>query len=748
MPQLRYINYNAFSSNGNSSSTISMGALPALEYIHNSAFYGFPGNLTISAGDMPVMHTIYSSAFYNNPNLASTITFGAMPSLLRVHSSAFHAFKGTLVILAGDVLKMTQIDSDAFRDAGNSASEVTFSKMSSLTYVYEGRITSFISTVSTFYGFLGVASLTGPFTSYTDPCANLGVPGTTVFAVGQVPLTTMLQTAIDAGNATADEVTCIARWEFSTYTEDIFLNEPFPNLTVIGRHAYQNYKGLLNFTIGQPPKWTELGRHAFYQHSNADSIVTLGGNMSALKSIGQGAFQQFKGTALLTSLPALEMIEGHAFDDFAGFLQITAGDMVNLTSIGPSCFRSCNQDAIVSIGALPTLENIQSYAFYYFRGTLQIAAGDMHQLVYVAYRAFAHCNNPDTSVDIGAVPSLQRIENYAFQSFGGTLRISANGMPELIYFGYASFNSFGGAMHIAAGNLSKLIYVGAHAFSSCKNPNSTVSIGAVPSLERIEYNAFDAFGGNLQITSGGMQALSYIGRYSFYNCNHPDSFVDFGDAPSLGRIEVHAFQYMEGTVHIDAMVSLSYIDDCAFQFFQGTLHIAAGPMPKLTFIDYKAFYDNPNPNSTITLGAMPALEIIKRSVFSKFSGRLNITAGDVPQLIELAPECFRYADNPSSEVTFTNMTGLSTVYEAYTFDGFVAVVFVTVVAVFVLSVTVVAVMVVSVAVVAVLVVSVTVVNVVVVVVVTVVPLLLVGGAIVVAPSSATDVVASVVSILS
>eukprot|EP00729_Bicosta_minor_P012376 gene12376-6580_t len=158
--ELTTIGWAAFRDVSNVASTISFGALPNLTSVGSYAFQQMVGVLTIDAGDCAELSTIGQQAFsidthdiYGYPsgvsNPASTVSFGALPKLASVGEKAFNSMTGVLTIDAGNCAELTTIGSDAFRSVSNAASTISFGALPKLTSVSE----------HTFYGMKGALTI-------------------------------------------------------------------------------------------------------------------------------------------------------------------------------------------------------------------------------------------------------------------------------------------------------------------------------------------------------------------------------------------------------------------------------------------------------------------------------------------------------------------------------------------------------------------------------------------------------------
>jgi hypothetical protein len=219
-----------------------------LAYVGSSSFRDFKGVLTIDAGDCELLSEFGSSSFSSISNAASSVSFGKLPALRSIGSRSFYDFKGVRTITAGDCELLSEFGDFSFYGISNAAPSVSFSKLSNLTTA-RSKI---------FQSFKGTASLTGPFTSWTGPCTNLRAPGTSIYAVDEIPLT---QATYAAGMKT-DDITCVPDYEFLSYAGDVQLGA-MPRLAYIGSNSFREFKGVLTITAGDCELLSEFGDESF-----------------------------------------------------------------------------------------------------------------------------------------------------------------------------------------------------------------------------------------------------------------------------------------------------------------------------------------------------------------------------------------------------------------------------------------------------------------------------------------------------
>eukprot|EP00729_Bicosta_minor_P000843 gene843-7315_t len=336
-----------------------------------------------------------------------------------------------------------------------------------------------------------------------------------------------------------EQVQCILPGAFWDYNGDVTLDQGMPNLVSIGEYAFrvryddsipQSYSGTL--TIGGSfPLLSTIGRSAFGNAGNANSkIELLGGLMSNLASIGNGAFSRFGGTLTFTgSFPLLSTIGYAAFNAFGNSgnanskIELLGGLMPNLTSIGCRAFsrfggtlefmgtfpllsrigasfgsdceglvfeRISDANSKIELIDMPALTSIDGNAFYGFNGTL-IVSGSFPLLASIHEEAFKFAGNDDSRIEwVDGLPKLVGIADSAFHSFRGTVAFS--------------------------GSFPLLSNIGSSAFLSAFSANSKIELVGelVPQLAAISEFAFLSFGGRLVI-NGSFPNLANIGNLAF-----------------------------------------------------------------------------------------------------------------------------------------------------------------------------------------------------------------------------------------
>ena len=173
---------------------------------------------------------------------------------------------------------------------------------------------------------------------------------------------------------------------------------------------------------GTFPVLTRIGQHAFTFAGDAKSTVILAG-LSALASIEVGAFLDFKGTLILRgSFPNLVAIRNSAFYNMQSIrsaVELTGG-LTQLAAIGSDAFNNFKGTVVIS-GEFPLLSDIGKYAFYRadnVNSTVELRAGLPALATFDEYVFAAFGGTLDV---MGDFPRLSRINDSAFFGTGNAL---------------------------------------------------------------------------------------------------------------------------------------------------------------------------------------------------------------------------------------------------------------------------------------------------------------------------------------
>lgn len=523
---------------------------------------------------------------------------------------------------------------------------------------------------------------------------------------GAVPLTKALYAEIASGEKDCKIVTSIPPNGFQYFAGDVTLGV-MPLLESIGHSAFEGFKGVLNFNVGNScTKLKTIGNFAFRFTHNAGSVITIG-ELPALTSLGDGAFLQCKGVLkfevgesciklatigdrvfknipnadtviTIGELPSLTSIGKAAFESSKYLLKFEVGSSCKkLSTIGKEAFRNMdNANSVIAMGGLLALKSIESHAFNGFSGQLTINAGSCPDLHTIDESAFTGCSNSKSLVSFANMQLLAKIGKNAFLNYKGTLILDGNAKPSFPKL--TADNAVDDTAFDGASNTASVIYL--HSKDS------------VPKLEDVLAKQGSTFGGTIEygeIVGCGasdddvpltkelyeeMKGLSEdakakkeeeitcVAAYEFANFA---SDVTLGALPNLVTIDGSAFRGFEETLTIGKMPALTLISRNAFTA-ASKLAIEAGDCKKLHTIESFAFS---NAGGSVTFGATPALKSIERQAFEGFNGVLIIKFGDMKTLPEISLGTFSSISNTSSAVSIGALPALKLVADS-AFLGF------------------------------------------------------------------------------
>lgn len=198
--------------------------------------------------------------------------------------------------------------------------------------------------------------------------------------------------------------------------KDVKVEGKLDSLLYIERNVFTSSKGKITWTADSP-NLKGVGVGAFYQVQNRASAVTIGGQLDSLQSIGD-----------------------YAFDDFRGKITWTA-DSPNLREVGTGAFTfTPNPASTVTIGGeLKSLQSIGRRAFDGFKGKVTFTA-ECPNLKVLGGQAFSFTSNPDSRVVLSNAPLLETIGYGAFQAFKGIIKVVGE-YPQLKFIGNVAFNA-------------------------------------------------------------------------------------------------------------------------------------------------------------------------------------------------------------------------------------------------------------------------------------------------------------------
>jgi hypothetical protein len=224
------------------------------------------------------------------------------------------------------------------------------------------------------------------------------------------------------------------------------------------------------------------------EKSEADVTCILGINTGF-------SFNGYEGDVTLGAMPALESIDGQAFEGMKGVLNLQVGDScTKLKSIKSYAFRFlANAASVVSFGALPNLTSIEHGAFDSMRGTLKFEVGD-------------------------SCTKLRHIDKNAFENLSEESVVSFGALPQLISIG--GFAGRHGKLTFQVGDsCQNLEKIDQKAFYNL-NSASVVSFGALPMLESVGDGTFQSSRGTVNFEPGPCPKMNYIGAGALQGLQH------------------------------------------------------------------------------------------------------------------------------------------------------------------------------------------------------------------------------------
>jgi hypothetical protein len=659
---------NAFTNAGNAASFVTFGALPALQLVGDRAFKQMTGQLTINTGDCNDFITFGANAFANAGNAASSVTFGALPALEVVGAEAFKQMTGQLTINSGICNVLLIIGVGAFQGASNAASYVSFRSLINLHTIqslafkkYKGVLVLVFDPDITNID----AKLTTVEKEYIEGSsvhASFNSASNTksyVYlpqAVNSIPkLEAALANGFDGTIVLSNPLTKALYAEIKSGAKEANI------VTSIPASEFENFSEII--TLGPMPHLLSIESNAFWQMSG--QLTINAGDCNALEIIAAGAFREAGNNAssiTFGALPALKLVGEEAFTRMTGNLTITAGDCNTLQTIDADAFREAgNPSSSVTFGALPALQLVGDYGFYQMTGQITINAGDCNALKIIGANGFQRAGNAASSLTFDALPVLES-------------------------FGVECFTHFEGTLSIDAGDCNALKTISASAFRAAGNAASSITLGALPFLQLVGEYGFYQMAGQIIINAGDCNHLIVISAHAFYDANNAESSITFGALPALQLIEEYGFYQMAGQITINtgdcndlfkisahafygagnaassitfgALPSLQLIGEYGFYQMAGQININAGDCNHLINISAHAFYGAGNAASSFSFGALPALEAVGRYGFYQVEGQITIRAGDCKNLTTFALGAFYLASHAESFVSFGSLVNL------------------------------------------------------------------------------------------
>ncbi|HHW93290.1 MAG TPA: leucine-rich repeat protein [Clostridiaceae bacterium] len=664
-PNLTTIGVHAFSSYSTSyqGPQITLGDLPALTRLGNSAFYGatvliadlrgmpnlsdieaytfayagveelyFPEvdhdfsiayqafyrntNKLTSIDFTPIadhLTSIGSDAFsnmYGTSNLATTVTWPDMPKLSSVGSRLFYNRNLNMDLDLTGSLLLTTIGSNAFEQAG---------------------LTGFMlpETVETI----------GSYAFYNNRISEINfalIPN--VKSIGSSAFRTNRLTSVDLSN--------------------------LAKLETIGDNAFQSNQ-IETVNLYNLPLLKTIGASAFSSNRIADlTLGTATGPLPKLEAIRAQAFYNNWLTNLtIDNLPVLASIDGSAFA-VNRLTSLTISNNPELASIGNYAFQS-NQLAEVTLENLPKLTDLEPYTFsnnpghddYYNNVVVWDLPKDENALASKANFLV----NPDTEE--------QPSDAWVADDFTYTVTSNEATITGFSEQGSKRFGSGARPVVFPAkdpqGN--NVVSIADHSFAN-KNIDS-IDLTGMTFLRTIGASAFYN-NGLTDINFTGLDSLVEIGSYAFSNNRLTN--VDLGVMQKLQKIGTYAFSSNTITnLNLDGAVSLQTIDTSAFQSNRIS-NLNFGYLPKLTLINSYAFYSQGGDPLYLDLSGLSALQTIGYRAFES-TNLVSLEFGNLENLTTIGSDAFSF-HRLTGELDLSRLKNLTTIgsdaFETYSSSAY------------------------------------------------------------------------------
>ena len=348
-----------------------------------------------------------------------------------------------------------------------------------------------------------------------------------------------------------------------------------PNsVTTIGNSAFEVCSGLTSITI--PNSVTSIGNDAFYGCSGLTSITIP----NSVTSIGEAAFCSCPGLTSITIPNSVTSIGKSAFLYCSGLTSITIGNSV--TSIGDNAFNVKNIAEIVSL--IETPFKISSSAFSEntrYNATLYVPKGTLEK-----YKTTAGWNHFEIIVEAEDANTFTENGIYYQLMSDGTLEVTGLSssttradIPSSLTINGTKYSvtsigesAFEGRSDITFLSIQySMRSIGKNAFRNCGN-NITVNIANLESWCKMElgneYASPLSCAGkvllyDVETTSVNIpEAITSIGKYTFYGCRSITSLSISGNVTSIGS---SAFEDCIGLTSINLSTGLTSIGGSAFE---------------------------------------------------------------------------------------------------------------------------------------------------------------------------------------
>jgi hypothetical protein len=395
----------------------------------------------------------------------------------------------------------TAVLSNGITAIGNSNFD-GFNRMTSIT------IPASVTTIGR-WGLSGCASLTEinlPGVTLLDEYALSGCRGLTVLNLPNVTEIRYgaLRYCTELTSINMPRVVTIGGYVFEYSDKLTELHLP-ASLTTVGTVSFVNMNGLQNFSVDPAnPNFSVIG--GVLTNKSGTTILNYPRGRSGaytvpvgVTAIGDGAFIWH------TGLTAINMINVTSIGPsaFSGTL-IAELNIPNVTSIGNSAFSQCHNLTEIN---LPNVQTLSAYAFYSCKG---IKTAVMPNVLSIGIYAFAYCDNL-ISVDMPRVTVLER------EAFYYCIGLTSVNMPSVVNIGAWAF---AGCKNLKSVTIPAAVNeIGRNAFHSCIEMTAAYFLGNPPAVFGADVFDDTADGFTIYYPAGNAAWLAAIsgGRWHGYN---------------------------------------------------------------------------------------------------------------------------------------------------------------------------------------------------------------------------------------
>jgi hypothetical protein len=263
-------------------------------------------------------------------------------------------------------------------------------------------------------------------------------------------------------------------------------------------------------------------------------------NMTALVTVGDGAFWH-AGTkdsiVDLTNSTLLEVVQSHAFDSFAGEIQMV-GQFAHLADLQQAAFygaANANSNIVitcVSEGGITVADD----AFGAFKGIIPSFVGEQ-----------CSCSNPCVPLTCATIEEMTQEEVNTF----------ASSVTEILPNAFSNCKK-----KLNLTNMKALVTVGHDAFRHARTKDSVVDLTNSKLLEVVQTNAFEQFAGEIQMV-GPFAHLADLQKAAFWGAANANNNIMITCGSEGGiTVAADAFGAFNG-FHDSAGEQCSCNDPCA-----------------------------------------------------------------------------------------------------------------------------------------------------------------------------------------